>query len=237
MTAEERRMDIAALTVVVHGMARDRRIDVMPKLGLLARHLTMEHPLMKRTMEQRAKIDGSDFAMGGPNFVSWCTDHLDTIVRREAWRRVFPQVGLIDAPHHSLLAHPVHALAARTRPPATVNSDYDVARGMMQFTRGETRIEILSGDRAYLAMHGITVPETLLNSMSGRRLVEIVDLPRSGDPVVDEAVAMVEVEEGFMTGTEMRDVVLLLLPTPWVPLLPAPEGVDPDWWRRERYVS
>lgn len=165
-------------------------------------------------------------------------DHARRVLRSAARARAAMMRSQGPMPLHMLEAHPLlmafRRLAADGRAALdgdirTVKGCYHEARDLAVRIDGRALEFCQSEGRSVLEIAG-DIPDTVLTAIAGRRLLDVVALPSSGDDRLDMAVAGITIAEARRGRDRPNQVVVLHLdPTPVVEVEPTPPGEDGSW--------
>lgn len=165
-------------------------------------------------------------------------DHARRILRAATRSRAAMTRKEGQIPLHMLEAHPLLMLFRRLASAGraaldgdikTVNGAYQKAH-MLTVRIDRRGFEFCQSDGSSVIEFDGDMPDTVLAALAGRRLLEVVALPPSGDPKLDAAVARVTIAEARRGRDRPTPVVVLQLePTPVVEVAPTPPGEDGSW--------
>lgn len=182
------------------------------------------------------RFDGSVDAIG--RVIEVAVQHARSMIRREARLAAINAGGHNhrNPPRHMLEASPLTALIASLvgAGSAGVEGDVCVIDGILEInhvvvTTPKGMIHVISPGTTRIEIPG-KWPETLALGMTGRTLDEIVQMPRSGDTRLDEAVAATRILRGQIS--EVGSLVVYLEKAEVVGLAAAPNG-DDAWKKLE----
>jgi hypothetical protein len=165
-------------------------------------------------------------------------DHGRRVVRSTARARAAMTRKEGPMPLHMLEAHPLLMLFRRLASAGRAALDGDIKtvdgayhKAHMLTVRIDRRgFEFCQSDGSSVIEFDGDMPDTVLAALAGRRLVDVVALPPSGEPKLDAAVARVTIAEARRGRDRPTPVLVLELePTPVVEVAPTPPGEDGSW--------